>query len=410
MHNSQPEAWYNKAAAFLGSLSERPGRPCSSRPGGAVTLYGTCYAHFGLFYLGHNAEVSEHVRQFVVHSQDSATGFMIGPELSRYRPDASVYHTRQHLIMHSTCAALPFCQEFGIPLQYPLKGAHPFCDTQVLADWLRSRDWKHAWREGNDLLFVGQLLVYLRDIEKHPGAAEALKSWFAFLDEQVDPATGAWGTDGKCSPEHAVYGGYHQLLVYYHEKHPVCAPQRLVDTVLRLQHRDGGFSPGGNAGACEDVDCVDILVNLYKRINYRRADIALALRRCLKHILLTQNTDGGFPYSRNQQQSHMGIPDTEAGPNISCAFPTWFRIHTLALIAQVLPDEPELAAVPFRFNTWLSMGWHRSPDGWKPMGVSRVKLAAAWLSHQEKQIRQVPLRLVRTLKTLKRHLVNFLPQ
>jgi hypothetical protein len=68
--------------------------------------------------------------------------------------------------------------------------------------------------------------------------------------------------------------------------------------------------------------------------------------------------DGGFPYNRDCSQSHMGIPGTLAPPNVSTMFPTWFRIHTLALMAEVLTDEEELDG-PFRFTSVLSMGWHQ---------------------------------------------------
>ena len=119
----------------------------------------------------------------------------------------------------------------------------------------------------------------------------------------------------------------------------------MIDTVLGLQHLDGGFNPCGNAGACEDVDSVDILVNLYKRFDYRRGDIRFGLKRCLRHILSTQNPDGGFPYSLNCAQSHMGIPGTQAPANVSTTFSTWFRIHTLALIAEILPEERAFSGI-----------------------------------------------------------------
>jgi hypothetical protein len=228
-----------------------------------------------------------------------------------------------------------------------------------LADWLDRRNLKSAWFEGNNILFVGQLLVYLRDEEGHPDAQAALDGWFEWLDQHMDPATGLWGTNGYCPAMEAVYGGYHQLLVYYHENHPIRNSQGLADTVLGLQHPDGGFNPRGNGGACEDVDSVDILVNLYKRSDYRRPEMRCALRQCLRHILALQNSDGGFPYNRDCRQSHMGIPGTEASPNQSTMFATWFRIHTLALMAEILTDEPELQ-FPFRFTNNLSMGWHQT--------------------------------------------------
>ena len=200
-------------------------------------------------------------------------------------------------------------QHFGLQPKHDIHAAHRFCDLEFLSNWLDRRDLKYAWLEGNNILFIGQLLVYLRDVERNPKAQAALGLWFHWLDGNLDPNTNLWGTNGYCATADAVYGGYHQLLVYYHEDHMIVNPRGLVDTVLGLQHRDGGFSSFGNAGACEDVDCVDILVNLYKRIDYRRAEIRYSLNRCVNHILRTQNDDGGFPYNRDTQQSHMGIPN-----------------------------------------------------------------------------------------------------
>jgi hypothetical protein len=232
-------------------------------------------------------------------------------------------------------------------------------------EWLGQRDLKNAWFEGNNLLFVGQMLVYLRDAEAHPNAQQALDLWFGWLDRNLDPTTNLWGTNGYCADAEAVYGGYHQLLVYFHEGRLLKNPNGLVDTVLRLQHPDGGFNPAGNAGACEDVDCVDILVNLYKRSNYRRAEIRHHLNRCADHILRTQNVDGGFSYNRNAEQSHMGIPGTNAPANTSTTFATWFRIHALALCAEIVPEHPALKGANLTFSKMLSMGWHASPTSWK---------------------------------------------
>jgi hypothetical protein len=139
----------------------------------------------------------------------------------------------------------------------------------------------------------------------------------------------------------------------------------LTDTVLGLQSLDGSFDPAGNGGACEDVDSVDILVNLYKRGAYKHPEIRNALRRCANHILKTQNEDGGFPYRRNSVQSHMGIPGTAAPANVSTTFATWFRIHTLALCAEIIPEYPAFAGTNFGFSKSLSMGWHASPPSWQ---------------------------------------------
>jgi hypothetical protein len=350
--------WISRAVQFPHSQLDDVRGGYRSVPKGPVTLYGTCYALLAKFYLAIDQLMLDSTRRFIMGCQDPELGLLVGPELGDFSAPAGVLHDREHLLFHLTCATLPVCQQFGLKLA-SVRAAHAFCELNYLRDWLGRRNFKNTWFEGNNILFVGQLLVYLRDEEGHPGAQAALDCWFEWLDQHADPATGLWGTNGYCSAMDAVYGGYHQLLVYYHENHPIRNPEGLVDTVLGLQHPDGGFNPRGNGGACEDVDSVDILVNLYKRSDYRRAEIRCALRQCLRHILALQNQDGGFPYNRDRPQNHMGIPGTKALPNQSTMFATWFRIHTLALMAEILTDEPELQ-FPFRFTKNLSMGWHQT--------------------------------------------------
>lgn len=366
-----------KTISFLLRQFDVNAGTAKSVPTGPVTLYGSCYAVLGLYYLGYDDLNLAALSCLIKSTQDLDSGLLVGTELAEFETASGAMHSREHLHFHLTCAAIPVCQQFGIKLR-PITAAHRYCDLNYLSEWSEARNWKNAWFEGNNILFVGQLLVYLRDVERHPGAESALQFWFDWLDSTVDPNTGLWGTNGFCSPMEAVYGGYHQLLVYYYENHLLPNPRGLVDTVLLLQHRDGGFNPDGNGGACEDVDSVDILVNCYKRLDYRRAEIRVALKRCIAHILATQNPDGGFPYCRNREQSHMGIPGTQAGPNVSCTFPTWFRIHTLALIAEIIPEHHAFDGITFRFNQALSMGWHASPPDWELDVSPQQRREEAW--------------------------------
>jgi hypothetical protein len=374
--------WVHSARRFIASLHDEATGGIRSVPGGPATLYGTCYGLLARHYLGERVEIPERTRQFIEQGQDPQTGLFTGPELRNFQARPGALHDREHLQFHLTCAALPACEQFGIRVLHPLTEVLRFCDRDHLQAWLQARDLRRAWFEGNNLLFAGQLLVYARDRLADPRAPAALDTWFAWLDRHADPATSLWGSNGMCSMAEAVYGGYHQLLVYYHEMRPVANPAGLVDAVLGLQHADGGFSPGGNAGACEDVDSVDILVNQYKQTDHRRREIRGALRKCIRHILAQQNPDGGFPYTRHRAQTHMGIPGTDAPANVSAMFPTWFRIHTLALASEILADDPLLAGIPFRFSRSLSMGWHRPwdktscPVGGRTSWRERVELAA----------------------------------
>jgi hypothetical protein len=380
MKTEQP-SWEKQVVAFLKRIINAGLLP--SVPNGNTTLYGTCYGAMGQFYLNELPVVNDAIPELIFQSQCPDTGYFIGPELQDYFPSENIQHDRIHLLNHlAVSAVLPLAENLGIGLR-PLLFAQKWCISDYLVTWQDSVDWKNAWFEGNNILFVGQLLVYLRDVEKYPGAQASLEAWFEWLEREIDPATSLWGTNGYCDAAAAVYGGYHQLLVYWHENRPIRNPKGLVDTVMSLRHMDGGFNPGGNGGACEDVDSVDILVNCYKRWDYRRPEIRRALWHCADHILATQNPDGGFPYNRDQPQSHMGIPGTEAGPNVSCIFPTWFRIHTLALCHEIIPEHPQLAGIPFRFNNHLSMGWHQSPPGWK------LEITAAQRKEEAKVEKQI---------------------
>ncbi len=164
--------------------------------------------------------------------------------------------------------------------------------------------------------------------------------------------------------------------------------------MLGLQNHDGGFDPDGGGGACEDVDAIDILVNVYKRSDYKHADIRHALRRCAAHMLRTQNNDGGFPYERNRPQSHMGIPGTAAPANSSTSFATWFRLHSLALCGEVLPDYASLLGAGLGFSRSLSMGWHASPASWSlQIGVGQAARERSLASLSA--LRRLPLKLRR---------------
>jgi glycosyltransferase involved in cell wall biosynthesis len=345
-------------ANFIRSQKDESMGAYTSVPNGSITLYGTCYGLLTQRYLDERFQPSTATFDFILACQDKVTGLFHGPEILP-ESASSLGHNKEHLLYHLTCTTLPVLQQWTISPKHPVYAAHKFTKTKFLNKWLDERDLTDAWLEGNNLLFIGQLLVYLRDFEKHPEAAKALQIWFEWLDRRIDPKTGLWGTDGFCSNYHGMYGGYHQLLVYYHENRPIHYKEALVDTVLSLQHHDGGFSQNPGGGACEDVDAVDILVNMYKQIDYKRPEIRQALKRNLDLILSIQNKDGGFPYNKTApSQSHMNIPATRAGQGESTMFATWFRIHTIALIAEVLPEVRLANKFNFDFSKYLSMGWH----------------------------------------------------
>lgn len=345
----------NTIALYLESMRSDDDALFRSVPNGPGTLYGTCYAALLAHYID-SSVFTEDVERVILDAQSQDDGFFYGPELTRWNPPSDAKHDRDHILMHLACAVIPVLQQYEVPTRFPLLFAERFCDLRYLRGWLARRSLSDAWLEGNNLLFVGQTLLYLRDVAHHPGADVALNYWFRWHDDRLDPNTGLWGTDGHCSNFVAMCGAYHQFLLYAYEGRPIGFAKELVDTVLDLQHDDGGFAPRGGGGACEDADAVYILASMTKTDAYRRDDITAALTKCFDHILALQNPDGGFPYNKTRFQSHMGIEDTKASAGISTMFATWFRVHTIAMIADVV-GIPSLSNSQLRFNKAPSMGW-----------------------------------------------------
>ena len=201
---------------------------------GAPTLYSSCYALMALHYVS-DTPVDPTVRQewgsYINSWQDSVTGEFIGPELL-CDVSNTAKHDKEHLTLHLATTVLPALAILKIAPRFKLNFAQRFLDEDYLLEWLDRRDWSDAWLEGNNLIFVLQLLIYLRDEEHQIGAQSSIDRVFSWLDSEMDPQTGLWGTNGFCSNFIAMCGGYHQLLAYYYEKKPIAHPHRLIATTL----------------------------------------------------------------------------------------------------------------------------------------------------------------------------------
>jgi hypothetical protein len=356
-----------------------PGRYKSSAAGGE-SLYASCFAAMIMDYVGCLDGISPEAKQawvdYIQSYQDHTSGYFIGPEISEGELESSA-HSKEHLMLHLTAHVLPALKALDAKPRYPLTFGLVYLDPAWRENWLTSIDWSRAWIEGNNLLFVGQILTYLYEDEGVVEAKQGVFDLLDWLDGCVDEKTGVWGTQGSCDIRPAVYGGYHQLLLYYYWRREVKHRERLIDAVLAMQHFDGGFSDSFGGGTCEDVDCVDILVNLYKCTQYRRTEVERSLRRAGASILRKINTEGGFYYKRGIEFLHMGMRNTYAPPGVANMFSTWFSIHTLALIGEIV-DLPQTRGIRGRFNKCCSMGWHEHWDHTAARNISRDFLQV-WL-------------------------------
>ncbi len=355
-----PQEFRQQALEFIASCRAAETGYYVICPSGQITLGASCYAAMTMHYLGALHEISAEEKanwaQAIRKFQNPQTGLFEGPEIQDARNSLSS-DAFEYASLHLTSLVLPALDVLESRPDLSIAWAKQFLGKERLREWLSQRDWRRAWHEGNNLLFLGQFLIHLRDQEKIAKAQTALDAYFEWLDLQMDPQTGLWGTNGFCDAYEAVYGAYHQLLVYYYCERPLPYAARTIDTVLRLQHPDGTFTRRGGGGACEDVDAVDMIVNCYRRTGHRPRAVRFALADCLDAILQNRMPDGGFVYVRNQPLIQSGLQRTYCPPNTSNLFATWFRVHTIALICGIVRDHP-LASIPWQFNRVCSMGWH----------------------------------------------------
>lgn len=358
------EILLNQASDFV--LSNRVGNSFEFRmwKEGQVTLYSSVFAVMTLHYTGALTQFSKSEKQqwadYINSFQDPETGIFRAPEIFQGQIKGGG-HNEEHLALHLAAHILPALDLLGERPKFELSFAKKFLDISTLKAWLSQRDWSEAWLEGNNLLFVGQLLVYLHEagVKEADPALELFMQW---LDDQIDPETGLWGTNGFCDKYAAIYGGYHQLLLYYYLRRPLISPERLIDTAMSIQHVDGGYSRWNGGGTCQDVDAVDILVNLYKLTDYRRRDIRRSLRRNYASVMRRITSEGGFCDRLGHEFNHMGMEMTKTPIGRANMFSTWFGVHTIALMAEILKHD-NLDCESFeglvRFNHSCSMGWHR---------------------------------------------------
>lgn len=356
-----PRSALARAADYVSDMRIPGSWRFRSNASGQDTAYASSFAAMTWHYTGQLCErtTAAEREKWAAHLQslqDERSGYFLAPEIAPGELTSNA-HDLEHLRMHFCAHVLPALALLGSRPLYPLRFAHRFLEPQVLDAWLAARDWRRAWIEGNNLLFVGQVLLHLGESEGRPDALLAVQRLMDWLDRTVDPTTGLWGTDGHCDLYTALYGGYHQLLLYYYLRRALPQPARLIDSVLGLQHFDGGFHRFRGGGTCQDVDAVDVLVNSYKRADWRRRDIRRALRRADREVRARQCASGGFVDRPGQAFCHMGIAATHAPPGEPNMFSTWFGVHTLLLIAEVLGPRDLVGG---RFNTVFSMGWHDS--------------------------------------------------
>ena len=227
------------------------------------------------------------VQQF----QDAQTGFFWDDRMT-YRPGS--VHDEEYTRWHITCCALQALDALGARPTYPLAFLDPFREPGAVEQWLGRLNMKAAWRESNKIMALLASLYYAHDVTQDGVWLAGYHAVLDWLISSQDAETGLWGTDAGASRLNGMAATYHFLMFFDAVGRPVPHSERMLDTTLSLQLREGHYGPLG-ASACVDLDAVDILANRSLVTEHRAANVRASLLRAYEAIAEMQNPDAGFP-------------------------------------------------------------------------------------------------------------------
>jgi hypothetical protein len=286
-----------------------------------------------------------------------------------------------------------FCLSALTALQGPpapaLTFLNAFRDPAYVRGWLDAGPWDNPWNHSNRIMFLLRFLIHAHQGDGDNAWMDVYDGVLRYLEERQDAQTGLWHGTSGASVRAGVFAAYHFYpFFFWRGQRPRCA-ERILDSVLSIQHADGLFGEHQGGGACEDLDAIDMLVKFSLLTQYRSDDVRRSLERAFDRLLLLQNGDGGFPdrqvqrgelprswrrqiYERLSLDRFLDRPllrpyEPYSGWNLvkarkgdSTIWGAWFRPLALALIQERFPDLRVGASAVGRSHALPCLGWHDS--------------------------------------------------
>ncbi|HWA88013.1 MAG TPA: hypothetical protein VG710_17425 [Opitutus sp.] len=214
-------------------------------------------------------EWCEHINSFARHDFGEAG-------------DGSYGDTMGHSALHANGMVIGALGVLEGWQAHPVRLYDDFAPAERIGPWLDSLDWRCAWRTSH--LFWGGVHCFSRSVR---ATMEWLEAAFAWLNRNLDVATGWWRAGTAFADRHQGLGGAaHLWPLYEHHGWEFPMPERVIDSVLALQRPGGSWLEPRPAGERRHVMHYLELDALYglalmRRFapDYRRADIAAAAER-----------------------------------------------------------------------------------------------------------------------------------
>ncbi len=249
-----------------------------------------------------------------------------------------------HLIPHIIYAY----EAIGKTPSKEFKFLNKFKSMTYTNDFCNSIDFEHFWGESNGVMNYLVSMIYSRDVMGNQDIQEAIEYIVMYLKRRMDETEGLWTEHrDKESLYEAIRGGYHVWMLMIQEgvSFDDKVITNIIDTILELQNKFGGFNKQIIADICHNIDCIDPLVRFAcMKPEYRTDDIKNALTNSREYLLNNRNRDGGFCFSRIEKM-HYGCDAHVSFRNESNIFATWFTLLAILIIEDFLGNKPRLQSM-----------------------------------------------------------------
>lgn len=255
-------------------------------------LYTTCFGIMCLDLIGELKSFPDAKKLIskIQSYQDEETGYFVDRTLlmgNRKFNDEYIY-------LQATDFAQIALSCFNETPSHPYHFLEKYKNRKYLTSWLENLNWDNPWLISNKIMFVLNSFIYENEVKNK----EYITHILDWLDNNQNQETGYWDINNNTSYFRQMAGAYHYLFFYTYFDRQINFLEKIIDSTLKIQNKDGLFSYSGGGGSCDDLDAIDILCRASFSTNYRKDDIKKALYKSYLYLRENQNRDGGFCWAK----------------------------------------------------------------------------------------------------------------
>lgn len=244
-------------------------------------------------------------------------------------------YTKERALFHRTRHVLFALTTLGYKPKYRFHFLENFLTPSLVKQWMKIQDLTNYWDVSNKMMDLCLFLDYEANINKK--ADRAIDIILECCDDNTHPETG-YHDQGKSDLRNAMAGAMHLYPIYFLKGRRPHYPEKVIQTTLSLQQKDGLFGYETQKGGedCLDYDAVNILVNFSFLTPFMGEELKQSLKKLLKALEELVNEDGGFSCHLRQESYRFGTFTTEVYSGKSSLWSTYARLLTIAMAMKVL--------------------------------------------------------------------------